>query len=53
MKGYLFWSLLDNFEFDMGDAPTVGLFSVDRKTQKRTAKPSAAMLDDIARRNAL
>lgn len=53
VKGYLFWSLLDNFEFDMGYTPTFGLFSVDRETQKRTAKPSAAVLGDIARRNAL
>jgi beta-glucosidase len=37
----------------MGFRPTFGLISVDRATQKRIPKPSAAFLGNIARLNAL
>jgi beta-glucosidase len=37
----------------MGFAPKFGLVAVDVKTQKRTIKPSAAVLGNIARRNTL
>lgn len=51
--GYLHWSLLDNFEWNRGYKPKYGLYAVDRTTFKRTAKPSAAHLGAIARRNAV
>jgi beta-glucosidase len=51
--GYVHWSLLDNFEWISGFKPQFGLCSVDRKTFRRTPKPSARVLGDIARRNAL
>jgi beta-glucosidase len=54
VKGYLHWSLLDNYEWGSGfDNARFGLCSVDRKTWKRTPKPSAAIYGAIARRNAL
>jgi beta-glucosidase len=44
VQGYCCWSLLDNFEWQMGFSKTFGLIAVDRKTQKRTPKPSLAYL---------
>jgi beta-glucosidase len=54
VKGYLHWSLLDNYEWGAGfDDGRFGLCAVDRTTWKRTPKPSAAVYGAIARRNAL
>jgi beta-glucosidase len=53
VRGYTYWSLLDNFEWALGYRPTFGLVAVDRTTFARTPKPSAAWLGDVARRNAL
>ncbi|MGH7142361.1 MAG: glycoside hydrolase family 1 protein [Candidatus Saccharimonadales bacterium] len=39
--GYLHWSLLDNFEWQYGWWPKFGLIAVDRRTMKRTIRPSA------------
>jgi beta-glucosidase len=41
VRGYFYWSLLDNFEWDSGYAKRFGLFRVDYETQARTAKASA------------
>jgi beta-glucosidase len=53
VRGYIHWSLIDNFEWNSGFKPKFGLIAVDLETQKRTVKPSAAYLGNIARRNAL
>jgi len=44
LKGYFHWSLLDNFEWAYGWWPKFGLVAVDRKTMKRTVRPSAKYL---------
>lgn len=44
VKGYFYWSLLDNFEWQKGFAMQFGLVAVDRATQKRTPKTSLAHL---------
>ncbi len=53
VRGYVYWSLLDNFEWILGYRPTFGLVAVDRATQVRTVKPSARWLGEIARANAM
>ncbi len=53
VRGYIHWSLLDNFEWIFGYVPKFGLIAVDHETQKRTAKPSAMMLGKIAKNNSL
>lgn len=47
VKGYMYWSLLDNFEWQKGYSMTFGLVSVDRNTQKRTPKKSLEILGHI------
>ncbi len=51
VRGYVHWSLLDNFEWIFGYRPKFGLVAVNRETQQRTEKPSARYLGEIARRN--
>ena len=49
VRGYIHWSLLDNFEWAAGYRPKFGLIGVDRATQERTVRPSARLLGEIAR----
>lgn len=53
VKGYVHWSLLDNFEWVSGYKHQYGLIAVDRTNFKRTPKPSARVLGAIARANSL
>jgi beta-glucosidase len=53
VRGYLHWTLLDNFEWVSGFKITFGLIAVDRTTFARTVKPSARWLGSVARANAL
>jgi beta-glucosidase len=51
VRGYVYWTALDNFEWVFGYRPTFGLIAVDRTSQERTVKPSAHRLGEIARGN--
>lgn len=51
VRGYSYWSAFDNFEWNRGYKITFGLIAVDRSTQRRTPKPSAHYLGEIARTN--
>lgn len=47
VKGYFYWSLLDNFEWQKGFSITFGLIAVERSTQMRKPKPSLAYLGNL------
>jgi len=53
VKGYFYWSTMDNFEWIRGYGNRYGIVYVDFKTQKRTPKMSASFFREVARRNAL
>jgi len=47
--GYLYWSLLDNYEWAEGFAPRFGLIEVDYTTQERKIRDSAIKFMEIIR----
>ena len=49
IRGYFYWSLLDNFEWASGFCPRFGLHSVDRVTGARVARPSVKIYAKVAR----
>lgn len=51
VRGYLYWSLLDNFEWDKGFWPRFGLIAIDYATQERTLRPSAIAYAEICKDN--
>lgn len=53
LKGYFYWSLLDNFEWALGMEPRFGLIHVDHETFERTPKASYHYYSEIAKNNGL
>ena len=45
--GYIYWSLIDNFEWDKGFTPRFGLVHVDYENQRRTVRTSAKKLAEV------
>jgi len=48
VRGYFYWSLMDNFEWAEGFAPRFGLYGVDYTTLARTAAPGSEAFRDLA-----
>ncbi|RKN39126.1 GH1 family beta-glucosidase [Micromonospora endolithica] len=53
LRGYLVWSLLDNFEWAEGYRKRFGIVHVDYLTQRRTLKSSARWYQEVISRNGL
>ena len=53
VRGYLVWSLLDNFEWGYGYSKRFGIVHVDYATQRRTIKESGAWYASVTRSRAL
>jgi beta-glucosidase len=54
VRGFFYWSLVDNFEWIEGFGPRFGLMHVDYDDgMRRTPRPSGEVYGDIARKNAL
>ena len=49
VRGYLYWTAWDNFEWVEGYTKRFGLIAVDRQTLERIPKPSAALFAEICR----
>ncbi len=49
VRGYFYWSAMDNFEWNFGYGPKFGLIAVDRQTLARTPRPSADFFSAIIR----
>jgi beta-glucosidase len=49
VRGYFYWSALDNFEWNSGFRPRFGLIAVDRATLTRAPRPSAYFFGEVAR----
>ncbi len=52
LKGYFVWSLLDNFEWELGFTKRFGIFYVNHETKERTPKMSAHYYRNVIARNA-
>jgi len=51
VKGYFHWSLMDNFEWNLGYGQRFGLVYVDWKTQKRIVKDSGRWFAKVIEKN--
>ena len=53
VKGYIYWSLMDNFEWHKGFWPRFGLIEVDYHDMKRMVRKSALEYSKIIRDNGI
>jgi len=53
VKGYFYWSLIDNWEWEKGYDARFGIIDVDFKTGKRTLRDSAKVYSEIAKHNGI
>lgn len=53
VRGYLYWTLVDNFEWAEGWGARFGLIELDQHTQERIPRKSASLFGEICRANAI
>jgi beta-glucosidase len=53
VRGYFYWSLMDNFEWDKGFWPRFGLIEVDYKTIERKPRKSFYAYKEIIKNNGI
>lgn len=53
VRGYMYWSLLDNYEWDKGFDKRFGLVEIDYSTLERKIRPSAYVYKEIIENNGL
>ncbi len=53
VRGFFYWSLIDNFEWHLGFEPRFGLIEIDYKTLERHIRPSALVYTDIIQHNGI
>jgi beta-glucosidase len=53
VRGHMYWSLLDNYEWALGFAKRFGLVEVDYKTLERKVRPSAYVYKKICENNGI
>ena len=53
VRGYLYWSFIDNYEWNHGFNLRFGLYELDTETKTRTPRPLLERYRSIAKRNAL
>lgn len=53
VRGYLHWSIMDNYEWTFGFEKRFGLIEVDFVTQQRTVRPSAYVYKNICETNTI
>ncbi len=53
IKGYLYWSLIDNYEWAEGFGPRFGLAEVNYETLERIPRPSSEFYTKIIKENAI
>ncbi len=53
VRGHMYWSLLDNYEWALGFEKRFGLIAVDYTTLERTIRPSAYVYKQICDTNAV
>jgi beta-glucosidase len=53
VRGYFFWTLVDNFEWERGWTQRFGLYALDVETQERRRRSSADFYAEICKANGL